>query len=372
MKNRLTYRLLLFCLLAVIFPVASRAHEPHSPNQTIKLGVIVPLTGPLAFFGQDFVRAYDLTAEENPNLKQTVQIIWEDSAYDAKQAIAAFNKLTSVDHVDVVYSFGGPMLNVLAPLAEAKKIPFFATESAKSDCQGRAYCSLFRNEEDEWGRATWQVLHKYNKHKIGIVKNQNQFMNTFVDAILRTKGNNDSTEILLDVPPETVDLRSNMPALKSKVVDALGVYLLPGSHHGLLNALRDSNTQFFMFGVEEFLERENNKGFEKFTNGALVIAPGATSEYKAKFESRYGESAGFYYTPAFYDFLMLLRDTVSKNPASRGMDLVNALHFSGKRHGVSGEFSVKQSKDGVYSYSFPIVVYRLNGNNVTVDQVISF
>ena len=68
------------------------------------------------------------------------------------------------------------MLSALAPIAQSKKVPFFATESEKSDCEGRTYCSLFRNEEDEWGKATWKVLRKYKKKNIGIVKNQNQFM----------------------------------------------------------------------------------------------------------------------------------------------------------------------------------------------------
>lgn len=371
MTKLLTILVLSFFVYALSDAVADSKQAAQNPNK-IKLGVIVPLSGPLTFFGQDFVRAFELAAAEQPSINDLITFYWEDSAYDSKQAVSAFNKLASVDKVDVIWSFGGPMLSALAPLAESKKIPFFATESEKSDCAGRQFCSLFRNEEDEWGKATWQVLRKQGKSKIGIVKNQNQFMNTFVNAIIRTKNAHEKVEVVLDVPPETVDLRTNVLSLKSIKIDALGVYFLPSSHHGFLSALRTSNTTFPLFGVEEFLERDNNKGFESLIDGTLVIAPGAIDSYRTNFENKYGQSAGFYYTPAFYDFLMLLKDTVANKSSLRGIELVRAMHFSGERSGVSGKYSVKVSKDGVYSYSFPIFVYKLSGGKVSVDQVINF
>lgn len=364
--------LLLLIFLLIAAPCSAESEVEQAGSGKINLGVIVPLTGPLAFFGNDFVRTFNIVSEDHPGIKDVLNVLWEDSAYDSKQAVSVFNKLVSIDKADIVLSFGGPMLSALAPIAQSKKIPFFATESEKSDCRGREYCSLFRNEEDEWGRATWKALRKYGKKKIGIVKNQNQFMNTFVNAIARTKGDGESVEVLLDVSPDTVDLRSSVLTLKNKDVDALGVYFLPGSHHGFLNALKSANKRYFFFGVEEFLVKENNVGYEDIIDGALVVAPGYVDSYKDRFESKYGYSAGFFYTPAFYDFLILLADIIGKNPELRGIDLVKAMRFKGERSGVSGKYSVKVSDEGVHSYSFPISVYKVNKGGVEVDQVINF
>ncbi len=378
-KVELNYmrKTLSLALFVVIFFVGNLASAAESkPNEAddsrLRLGAIVPLSGPLAFFGNDFIRAFDLVKAEHPEIEKAVKVYWEDSAYDSKQALQAFNKLVTVDKVDIVLSFGGPMLSVLAPVAERKKIPFFATESERRDCEGRAYCSLFRNEEDEWGQATWSMLRKHGKRNIGIVKNQNQFMNTFVNAIVRNKNDSESAEILLDIPPEMADLRSSILSLKSKNIDALGVYLLPTSHHGFLDAARNLTKTFLLFGVEEFLVKDNNKGFEELIEGALVIAPYATQSYRDRFESKYGHSAGLFYTPAFYDFMVLLEDTITANKNLRGLDLVNALHFKGERVGVSGKYSVKTSKDGVHSYSFPIAVYKASKTGISVDDVIQF
>lgn len=368
-------KILLSLIFVIILGANSYAQKsfPNIKNKRITLGVIVPLTGTLAFFGNDFVRAYELAIKDNPIIENNINVLWEDSAYDSKQSISAFNKLVSIKKSDIILSFGGPMLSVLAPLAEAKKIPFFATESAKMDCEGKKFCSLFRNEEDEWGRATWKLLRKFSKKNIGIIKNQNQFMNTFVDAISRTKNSSENVEILLNLSPGTTDLRSNILRLHKEKVDALGVYLLPGSYQGFFQALKTSpKRNYFFFGVEQFLVKENNLGFKDMLNGSYAIAPAYINSYREKFEKAYGFSAGFFYTPAFYDFINLVNDIIKSNPNLRGLDLVNAMHFKGKRSGVSGEYSVKTSSKGVFSYSFPIAIYKTNQQSVNVEEIINF
>ena len=150
------------------------------------------------------------------------------------------------------------------------------------------------------------------------------------------------------------------------------IYLLPGSHHGFLKAMQLLNKKFTLFGAEEFLVKDNNKGFEEFIEGARVLAPWATDEYRKRFEDRFGYSGGFFYTPAFYDFLNLLTDITADQQNLKGESLVNAMRFSGTRVGVSGKYSLKISKKGVHSYSFPIAVYQVKEGKTLVEQVIEF
>lgn len=332
------------------------------------IGMIMPLSGPLAFFGQDYMRAYELAIAARPELARLLKVRWEDSAYNPQRAISAFNSLNSVDRVDLVFSFGGPMLSALAPLAEARKVPFYATESEKADCEGRKFCVLFRNEQREWGEATWYALRKRGYKKLGIIKNQNQFMNTFVNAIIETKRPDESVTILVDADPAAVDMRTEVLKLREASVDALGVYLLPSTYRGFISASRGLPKRPPLFGVEELFEPENNKGYEDIAEGALVIAPSSTPEYRKLFEAKYGHSAGFFYTPAVFDFFNLLGDTLKANPEARGLDIVSLMRFSGTRTGASGAYFVKVSEKGVTSYSFPIAIYRVS-SPVVVDDV---
>jgi ABC-type branched-subunit amino acid transport system substrate-binding protein len=332
------------------------------------IGMIVPLSGPLAFFGKDYVRAYELAVAARPELSTLFKVRWEDSAYNSQRAISAFNALNSVDRVDLVFSFGGPMLSALAPLAEARKIPFYVSESEKADCEGRAFCVLFRNEQREWGEATWFALRKRGYKKLGIVKNQNQFMDTFVNAIIETKRPDESVTILVDADPATTDMRTEVLKLRDASVDALGVYLLPSTYRGFITALRGLPKRPPIFGVEQLFEAEINKGFEDVAAGALVIAPSSTAEYQQQFESKYGYSAGFFYTPAVYDFFNLVGDVIKTNPAARRLDFISRMRFSGTRAGASGGYFVQMSDKGVTSYSFPIAIYRVD-SPVVVDDV---
>jgi ABC-type branched-subunit amino acid transport system substrate-binding protein len=264
------------------------------------------------------------------------------------------------------------MLNVLAPIAETRSIPFFATESETKDCENRKFCSLFRNSADEWGQAVWQMLRAKEQKKIGIVKNQNQFMNTFVDAIIRNKNAEEIVEIWIDVPADVSDFRTSVLNLKNKNFDALGVFLLPNSHRAMLNALNNVNSRVQMFGVEEFLVKENNKGLEKLVEDTLIFTPAVSKKFNTDFTSRHGETAGYFYAVAAYDFMNLLAETIKNNPNLRKLELIKALHFKDQRIGEGGIYKLKFSKENVPFYSFPIAVHQLKSGKAVIVREIEF
>lgn len=208
-----TFKIITLSILAIILPffvkgtpqAASQDNASNSSGakKTFTVGMIVPLSGPLAFFGQDYMRAYELAVAKRPELRT-----------------------------------------------------------------------------------------------------------------------DESVSILIDAPPGTADLRTEVLKLRDAKFDALGVYLLPDSHHGFINALRSIPKKPFLFGVEELIHPENNRGNEDLVEGALVIAPWVSPQYQDLFESKHGSSAGFFDTAAFYDFFNLVADTVKANSAARGLNLI--------------------------------------------------
>jgi len=73
--------------------------------QEIKVGVIIPLTGPVAAFGQWAKNGIDLGLEEynrdNPT-RNHIKVLYEDSKNDAKTGMLAFTKLNTSDKIDAV------------------------------------------------------------------------------------------------------------------------------------------------------------------------------------------------------------------------------------------------------------------------------
>lgn len=95
--------------------------EPATP----KIGVILPLSGPLASLGEK-VRQGIVLAGEVEGLPPE-SIVFEDGEFSNSKAVSAFTKLSSVDHIDgLVGPFGPGQTAAVSRLAEANKVPLIA------------------------------------------------------------------------------------------------------------------------------------------------------------------------------------------------------------------------------------------------------
>jgi len=83
------------------------------------IGVILPITGPGATWGEQANHGAQIAAEE---IGDSLQLIMEDSQYDAKIALASFEKLTSFDHIDGLISGGSGVTIALSPKLNDKKV----------------------------------------------------------------------------------------------------------------------------------------------------------------------------------------------------------------------------------------------------------
>lgn len=99
------------------------------PEQ-IKIGVILPLTGNMAAFGE-FQQKALLLAEENINQENVidgkkVKFIFEDSKGAATDAVSAVYKLIGVDNVNIIFAFKGSLVEAIQPITDEKKVLLFA------------------------------------------------------------------------------------------------------------------------------------------------------------------------------------------------------------------------------------------------------
>lgn len=106
-----------------------------SSGQTIKVGIELPLTGYGAIYGEDAKRGVEIALEEinsGGGIKgKRVEVVFEDDGGIGKTAVAATQKLITVDKVPVI--IGGMMSSAAlpaAPLARENKVVFLATISS--------------------------------------------------------------------------------------------------------------------------------------------------------------------------------------------------------------------------------------------------
>jgi branched-chain amino acid transport system substrate-binding protein len=98
-------------------PVARRA----AAQDAIKIGTLIPLTGPLAEFGPNFRKAADLAVAHLKETGLTLQLIHADDETSAIPAVAAARKLVDIDRVPAIV--GAAASGVTIPVAESVTVP---------------------------------------------------------------------------------------------------------------------------------------------------------------------------------------------------------------------------------------------------------
>lgn len=118
----------IFVLVLVIGGVwVSKKSDTTGPvttsGEAIKIGAILPLTGDLAFLGEEVKKGIDLALSEINKDSKQAEIIYEDDAFDPKQSVSAANKLINVDKVDAVVTMVVEEAQPIMPVFKAAQIP---------------------------------------------------------------------------------------------------------------------------------------------------------------------------------------------------------------------------------------------------------
>ncbi len=123
----------LVAVIVVIVLIAVYMVSNNQPvNNTIKVGVIAPMSGPYGSLGESIVNAIRMNVDGNENIKLVV----EDSKFDAKIGLSAFQKLTSIDNVDLIINVDSPTLSAITPIVNKTKLPviqIFESDEHKVD-----------------------------------------------------------------------------------------------------------------------------------------------------------------------------------------------------------------------------------------------
>jgi branched-chain amino acid transport system substrate-binding protein len=104
--------------------------------ETIRLGAILPLTGPGAVVGTQEMRgiqfAIDATNAKGGVQGNKIEVVFEDNQAKPDQSVLSFNKLVDLQKIPMIFTgYSGPSL-AMAPLATRKKV-LLVNAGAQSD-----------------------------------------------------------------------------------------------------------------------------------------------------------------------------------------------------------------------------------------------
>ncbi len=143
----------LIAVVIVIAAVAAAGYYLLIPKQaekkTVKIGILFPLTGAMAPFGQDCLKGVETAIEmfTNQNILPNVEIVSVVGDSQSSPTIAASEaeRLITVEGVDIIIgSYAGPLAMSIATVAERYSTPMFEVIAAPNELCTRGYTWVFR------------------------------------------------------------------------------------------------------------------------------------------------------------------------------------------------------------------------------------
>lgn len=207
-------------VILVIWGLSTLGEKNTSPaaDEPIKIGVIAPLTGPVADYGEE-IRKGIISANI---ASSSIQFVFEDDKCDPKEAVSAFKKLTEFEKVQFIIgpACGSPQ-EAIVPLLKNKSILAVVPAAAATKLyaeSGNNFFNIQYSLEDESKFIAERIFASGHK-KVALVSYANAFSKVHADSFR----SNFEGEITLDevIVDENSDVATIVTKIKSAKVEAI-------------------------------------------------------------------------------------------------------------------------------------------------------
>ena len=345
---------------------------------TVKIGVLAPMTGPAAEDGLAVTRSVEMAADminsQGGILGKDIELVIYDDRADPKEAVGLAYKLIEQDRVIAVvggsYSFPS---RAVASIFQEEGIPFVAAYAIHPDITAAGdYC--FRNGflGTVEGKADAYVAAKELKAKtIGLLYADTDFGRTLADGVRSYLGKRASHIPVVyesTYPFKEKDFSaylSNIKKMNPDVVIASGYYFQTGP---MIKQAREMGITSVFIGEEGsdspvFLKIAGpaSEGFIFVTNLNREDPRAFVQDYLKKYEEKYGEEPNMCGASG-YDALVIIADSTNRAKSLKGEDIKNAMATTENLDGLTGNITfneigevvkpiqVQVVKDGKFKY----------------------
>lgn len=361
---------LIGAFVLVLIVVISGCGNSISGDKNLKIGVIAPLTGEAASYGLAAKEGLDFAVKEI-NLKggilgKNIELIYEDSQLDIKQANSIISKFVNLDKLAIVIiADGSGPTTAIAPVADLTKTLFLATlastpklstigdyvfRTVPSDSYQGVELAKFA---DRKGFKTASIIYVNDAYGVGI---KEVFAKTFSGKIVSTESfeNND------------IDFKAQLTKIKNKNPDAI-LIVARNELPNLLKQIKDFKIKSTLFGSETSKDEKLIETAGSSAEGMYSIffsTPEDYKNYRVNFKKEYGREPAAY-SDYSYDAVYILTEAIKSIKSFDATEIKDQLYKT-KIYGASGIVEFNQDGDVINK---PFTFYQVvNGKFVPVPQ----
>lgn len=344
--------LLSLAFVLVMFPMVLWGSEKEP--EPIKIGAILPLTGPIAFGGVNVMNGASMAMKEI-NAQGGIDgrkllISFEDSKASPKEAVTLVNKFINIDKTNILMVLGtGPVNAVLPIIDKNNKILFGFTIHPQITKKSKNLFRVYISGDQEW-TLLGQYIKDTGIKKIGVLHINAEYGIDSLKLLKDTVGK--SAEIVYAEPYEISqsDFRAILIKIRNKKVEAIVLMGYGNEYLPMLKQMKELKIDARILGNIDFVFDFVRK--DSVTDGAVFVAPAFSfGEYTKKgktFVKRF--RAKFKRDPSWdeaygYDTVMLLAKAIKKVKSDETDKIRTTILQMKQFHGVSGNLEITPDGD---------------------------
>jgi branched-chain amino acid transport system substrate-binding protein len=336
---------------------SSAALAQTAAQQPFRLGAVVPLAGPLADYGAAVRNGFEAAKKDYPEKFRNIDIVYQDSSYDGKTSLNAFNALFARGDVDLYYVWGVTPNETLLPVLNARKLPVISETTLKSSLVNMPLAIRASPSGDMTAKVLSEQLLRRGSRSIGVLLVDIPYYRDIAEALkgyLERGGA--KLEIIDTYAPDANDFKTVIAKLKARHYDAVGVFLL---NDQIITYYRQAFTlkytaQSFGAGIHDSQDLMSRAG--PGAEGAFLIGYDVTDAFRKRWIAEYGDDSRIGSGANAYDTAIMIADLFGDG-RSHGLSPSEIVpRFAGilQRQGVSGTFGYADTPDAGKHFDLPL------------------
>ncbi len=336
-----------------------------SETEVVKIGLIAPLTGELASWGQNGYAGTKLAITEinaNGGINgRQIELIVEDDKSLKEDSVKAINKLLFVDNVDaIIYADGSNAASATLPVLENKEIPLILTVASNPDLTNISdyVFRVYPSDTLQGKFAAEYIYNKLGKRKVALLTGQNVWAKGVSNVFKKSYAG----EIVFDetTPNEQTDFKTTITKINNTDADIIYLIMYPQTILPMIGQLKESGNKLTVIGGDMFDTEEIISS--KDADGSLYTVPKINSskdlETKIKSLPEFNDLQVSLAASVAYDASYVLADALKRANSTDPESIRNALtetsysgisnmiEFDNIGDLVSGQIEVKQIVNG--------------------------
>lgn len=346
MINKIIKIVVIFVVILIIVVAIVKNNNNNIENeQTFKIGVVLPLSGPAAILGELSKNSVELAISNlSEEQRENIEIIYGDDQFNPKETVSVVQKLINVDKVDALITYGSPSSVAAAPIAESNRVPLIGLGNSPEVNADKEYAVRLMLGPEAQSKAIEELLLRDKYKKIGIIWNQSDGPKSVHDELINIL-ENEGYDVVLDegVTKNEKDFKTSITKIREVDPDVVVVYISPQSGVFTKQA-RDLGIETPFVGGPVFELADQIKAAEGTIDNQPFVS-NDNAEFLNEYYSRYGvypTIAGDY----VYDAITMFARASEKTKNSQKIMDILRNDFEGVsghyKYNGDGSFDVKQ------------------------------